>query len=239
MTYQRQRTADGSDTLYSVAAGQGFHSAFGALTETHHVFIEGSGLDRRLAAGLASRVLEIGFGTGLNFFATAMLARQSGAALAYLALENSLVAAELLSQLNHDQLFAGGADLRQAFIAWRAALPDPLPLRLSWRYDGQISLELLLADASTVEIPSPAYHAIYHDPFSPEVNPTLWTPTMFSRLHAVLADGGRLATYSVKGTVRRALQTAGFQVQKRPGPPGKREVLVATRSGSIDSTGIG
>jgi len=40
---------------------------------------------------------------------------------------------------------------------------------------------------------------------------------------------GILVTYSAKGSVRRALLQVGFSVERLPGPPGKREMLRATK----------
>jgi tRNA U34 5-methylaminomethyl-2-thiouridine-forming methyltransferase MnmC len=59
--------------------------------------------------------------------------------------------------------------------------------------------------------------------------PELWTPAFLARLFAVMREGGTLATYSAKGSVRRSLDAVGFRVGKRSGPPGKREMLVAVR----------
>lgn len=36
---------------------------------------------------------------------------------------------------------------------------------------------------------------------------------------------GILVTYAAAGSVRRALQSAGFKVERLQGPPGKREML--------------
>ncbi|MBK7030022.1 MAG: hypothetical protein IPH45_12775 [Bacteroidales bacterium] len=38
-----------------------------------------------------------------------------------------------------------------------------------------------------------------------------------------------MVTYSCKGIVKRALRSAGFSIQKLPGPPGKREILRAIK----------
>ena len=76
---------------------------------------------------------------------------------------------------------------------------------------------------------APAFDVIYQDAFSPDANPELWTPTFFARLFAALKPGGRLSTYAASTRVRNALIDAGFTVAKYPGPPGKREIMVATR----------
>lgn len=85
----------------------------------------------------------------------------------------------------------------------------------------------MLGNATHIELPQLNFHAIYHNAFSPNANPELWTQDFFAQLFPLLEPGGKLATYSVKGTVRRNLQAVGFKVQKLPGPPGKREMLVA------------
>ncbi|MCB1757929.1 MAG: hypothetical protein KDJ38_20590, partial [Gammaproteobacteria bacterium] len=85
--------------------------------------------------------------------------------------------------------------------------------------------------ASTARIPADTFHAVYLDAFSPESNPELWRPAFLQTLFRSLLPGGRLVSYCVKGRVRRDLQMTGFDVFKTPGPPGKREVLIAQRPG--------
>ena len=229
--FERRRTADGVDTLYSSQYDQTYHSTFGALVEAEQVFLSGAGVKERLAAQKPTRVLEIGFGTGLNFFLTAHHSRHNQTRLHYVALEQHLLPVEWLARLNHSLQLPEAANLRRMFIAWRSGLPHPCPPgSYHWPADETLRLDLVIGDATQVAIPNHAYHAIYLDAFSPDANPELWTVDFFARLVEVLAPGGRLATYSVKGAVRRGLQGVGFQVQKVPGPPGKREILIATRA---------
>ena len=75
------------------------------------------------------------------------------------------------------------------------------------------------------------FDVIYFDAFAPEKQPEMWEQSLFDTLYKVLNDGGILTTYCAKGVVRRMLQTAGFTVERLPGPPGgKREILRATKS---------
>ena len=77
----------------------------------------------------------------------------------------------------------------------------------------------------------PLYDIVYFDAFAPEKQPEMWEQSLFDTLYKVLNDGGILTTYCAKGVVRRMLQTAGFTVERLPGPPGgKREILRATKS---------
>jgi tRNA U34 5-methylaminomethyl-2-thiouridine-forming methyltransferase MnmC len=45
-----------------------------------------------------------------------------------------------------------------------------------------------------------------------------------------LKNKGVLVTYAAKGSVRRAMQAVGFTVERLEGPPGKREMLRASKS---------
>lgn len=219
-------TADGSDTLFSVRYGQTYHSTHGAATEARHVFLEGSGVALLLADERPSRVLEVGFGTGLNFLVTAQCALQHGTKLHYVALERDLLPADTLAALNHgDHL--GVENLHRDLVTWRAMLPN-VPGRYATSLNEGRDLTFLVGDATATALPS-GFDAVYLDAFSPDANPELWTANFLARLFDALRPGGRLATYSAKGSVRRALAAVGFTVAKRPGPPGKRECIVATR----------
>ncbi|MEO2068988.1 MAG: MnmC family methyltransferase [Desulfurobacteriaceae bacterium] len=56
--------------------------------------------------------------------------------------------------------------------------------------------------------------AIFHDPFSPKVNPELWTLEFFESLKKIIKKDGILATYSAASCVRKALHMAGFGVKE-------------------------
>ena len=74
------------------------------------------------------------------------------------------------------------------------------------------------------------FHLIYFDAFGARVQPELWTEQIFKKMYIALKKGGVLVTYSAKGSVRRAMQTVGFVVERLPGPPGKREMLRARKT---------
>jgi len=223
-------TADGSQSLYSEAAGQAFHSHHGAVTESEHVFLRGSGVAARLADGEATNVLEVGFGTGLNALLTLQRAQQAGASLTYWSLEHDLLPAEILAALNHGEMI-GAPELQRGLKAWRETIATPAPLGNHQLVLGDnLTLEVVVGDATSASIPAETFHAVYLDAFSPEANPELWTPAFLLKLAESLVPGGCLTTFSVKGSVRRALSDAGLRVEKRPGPPGgKREMTVALK----------
>jgi tRNA U34 5-methylaminomethyl-2-thiouridine-forming methyltransferase MnmC len=73
------------------------------------------------------------------------------------------------------------------------------------------------------------YNVIYFDAFGARVQPELWTEAIFELMFEALKPKGVLVTYAAKGSVRRAMQAVGFVVERLPGPPGKREMLRATK----------
>src|SRR5476651_2718045 len=65
-------TGDGSKTIFNQVVGENYHSRYGALQESTHVFLN-SGLRYFLAGADVQQVsvLEVGLGTGLNFLLSA------------------------------------------------------------------------------------------------------------------------------------------------------------------------
>lgn len=238
-------TSDGSKTLYSDRYGQTYHSTHGAVTESRTVFLEGSRLQHylELQRSLTQpvRILEIGFGLGLNFLLSADLALQNRAKLAYTAIEHDLINTSVLAELNYrKQLnFPQLADnlllqLKQFESCNHPAATEEHPAAREISAFAQgVSLDL----RQTLEIIDnwanrfdnhARFDIIYLDAFSPDTNPECWQPSLLNKLHKSLKDNGTLVTYSAKGSVRRGLSDAGFHIEKLPGPPGKREFLRAS-----------
>jgi len=90
------------------------------------------------------------------------------------------------------------------------------------------TLHKVLGDLTDYTFPQ-ALDVVYYDAFSPEAQPELWEEKLFLSLYDAMNCQATLATYCAKGVVRRALQHAGFSVERLPGPPGKREVLRAVK----------
>ncbi len=226
----RRITRDGSYTLYSDRYKQTFHSVHGSKTEALHVFLEGSGIRKILESQRQASVLEVGFGTGFNFFLTADLADRVRAKLSFSSLEQTLLDADTIASLGFEEWLAASSILTE-FISWRKAQPlNPDPGLLSWNPSDSLSLHLLLGEATQQVLQPASFDAIFLDAFSPDQNPELWTIQFFEKLYHALKPGCYLATYSAKSMVRKNLMAAGFDAQKLPGPPGKREMLVGLRN---------
>lgn len=213
-------TADGSRTILIEEWQEQYHSLHGAIAEAYHVFLK-SGLYKVPDTDVA--ILEIGFGTGLNAIITLLEAHRRGMTVRYTGLEAFPVKMEELNQLNYVEML-GKSELSKPFremheIPWGKAHPITQDFSLT-------KLKLDFRDFSS----APSHNLIYFDAFGPRVQPELWTPEVFSAMYEALLPSGILVTYSAKGSVRRAMQEAGFLVEKLPGPPGKREMLRAVKT---------
>lgn len=219
-------TGDGSPTIFIPALDVTYHSRHGALQESRHVFIR-EGLLPALSATSVSplRILEMGFGTGLNALLSLLEANERKRNLHYTALELYPLSAEEAAALSYDTLFenpdnrAVYRDLHQC--AWETEVPVSPYFTLCKR---NISMTAYTDDTG--------FDLIYYDAFAPAAQPDLWTEEVFSLLFKLSRPGALLVTYCSKGSVRRAMQAAGWQVEKRPGPPGKREMVRGFRAGS-------
>ena len=203
-----------------------YHSAAGAQAQAKHVFLAGNGLPDRWADRAQFVIVETGFGLGLNFLATWLAWRddpQRCRTLHFVSLEKHPLAA---------------ADLALAHAAWPELAPLAEELRRYWpaldegahrlEFDGgRVRLTLHFGDAVKLlpELDVVA-DAFYLDGFSPAKNPELWSPALCGALARLAVNGATLATWSVAGSVRRALAAAGFAVARRPGFAGKRQMLV-------------
>ena len=200
-------TADGSHTLRHPATGDTYHSLRGAVGEAEHVFIR-AGFDRIEAPHI--RVFEMGFGSGLNALLTWRRARENGKTVDYRTVELYPVAPETAARLNFSD------DILRAMHAAPWGVPVPLDDRFRLtKY--RMSLTEIAFDTF--------FDVIYFDAFSPDTQPELWTEAIFQKLYTHTAPGGVLTTYSAKGEVRRALQAAGYAVERLPGALGKRHML--------------
>ncbi|OQP49343.1 hypothetical protein A4H97_28810 [Niastella yeongjuensis] len=218
-------TKDGSHTVAIPEWEVSYHSVYGAVQESLHVFIEAGFRHWWSLNENASQcvVFEMGFGTGLNALLTTLEARRRQRMVVYETVEAFPLEFNLVEKLNY--CYA----LEESF--WQPVFDSlhtcewntfhPITNFFSFKKE-----KILLRNYS----PSQPVDVIYYDAFAPAAQPELWTSEVFEKLLAMLAPGGVLVTYCSKGDVRRAMLAAGFHVEKVAGPIGKREMLRATRA---------
>lgn len=211
-------TSDGSHTLYVPGLDEHYHSRFGAMSESEHIFIN-AGIAALSADNVS--ILEIGFGTGLNALLTALFAERHSIHAEYTALEKEPVDEALVTRLNYGTLV--GEHGPELFRAIHSAPWDSPTVITEW-----FTLEKKLTDL-TLEAPSGTFELVYFDAFGPDKQPDMWTPGVMEKIASVTRSGSVFVTYSAKGNLKRMLRSLGFEVTHLPGPPGKRVFTRAVR----------
>ena len=211
-------TADGSHTLYVAALDEHYHSHFGAVKESRHIFIN---------AGLATidservRILEVGFGTGLNALLTALYAEEHKLQVSYTALEKYPLGQSVIDTLNYGSLTGPGG--QEAFEAIHKA-----PWGVEAKTNDWFTLKKIESDLTTDNAEG-IFDLVYFDAFGPDKQPEMWSEEVMGRITAVTQSGTVLVTYSAKGTLKRMLRSMGYEVSLLPGPPGKRVMTRAVK----------
>ena len=215
-----EQTADGSYTLYVPELDEHYHSVKGALTESQHIFID---LGLKHSSVTSPHILEIGLGTGLNCVLTLLEAKENQRHVHYTGIERYPLNEEIIRKLNYPSII--GKECENDYFAIHQAPWDEDVCLSPW-----FTLHKMEGDFTHYSFEQ-KYDIIYFDAFAPEKQPEMWEQSLFDNLYQVLNEGGILTTYCAKGVVRRMLQTAGFKVERLPGPPGgKREILRATKT---------
>ena len=205
----------------------------------------------KASSATTPHILEIGFGTGLNAWLTLEEAERSRRNIHYTGLELYPLEWQTIEQLGYisnDEQLTTTARQQPAIELFKQLHTSP------WEKDVQLTPHFALRKVETdvnkwvenrertmsnindsvTNAESPAlnlsFNLIYFDAFAPEKQPEMWSQELFNRLYVLLDRDGILTTYCAKGVVRRMLQTAGFTVERLPGPPGgKREILRARK----------
>ena len=212
-------TSDGSSTIHLPDWNENYHSTHGAIQESKHVFIS-KGFDAISLPRIS--ILEIGFGTGLNCFITFLESIEKGKSINYVGVEAFPVTNDEVSKLNY---------VSELKATNQQVVFDKIH-ECTWEERHKVSSDFWLTkrkqffkDITDVN----QFDLIYFDAFGAEHQPELWTVDIFKKMYKALKVNGILVTYSAKGSVRRAMQEVGFSVERLDGPPGKREMLRATK----------
>ncbi len=216
-------TKDGSASVSIPAMSVTYHSHHGAIQESLHVFIE-AGLQyyNRQSARERLTILEVGFGTGLNALLTQLESAKTKQSIHYTAIELFPLALNEWQQLNYPELL-DQENSRQLFEQLHTAPWEREVAITDFFFLHKVQADLLNFSSSRL------FDIVYFDAFAPAAQPELWTTAVFSALGALMTANGILVTYCSKGVVRRSMQAAGFNIEKIPGPPGKREMVRATK----------
>lgn len=208
-------TRDGSNTLFSRAHHATYHSLFGAVSESKHVFIQ-HGL-KSLPERSPIRILEFGFGSGLNAFLAYLFAISHDREIEYTGIEAYPIDSNIAAQLDYPHYLA---------------YPEEGDIFLRMHEEDQLasdSFRFRKIDSLTGIRSDDRFDCIFFDAFAPVHQPDLWDQDTFIALYSLLSPGGCFVTYCAQGEVRRRLIAAGFNVERLSGPTGKREMLRAQK----------
>lgn len=213
------QTGDGSHSLRSGTYGDSYHSTKGAIQESIHVFIEKGLLACQHLEHI--NILEFGFGTGLNAVLTwkYLLDSETGPTVHYKTLEAHPLPSSHYSKLNYGELLSFPHFLKLHTTPWN----EPCAL------DSSFLLEKYHQVFEQIEIDNWA-DLVYYDAFGPRYQPSLWQKPMLEKVAKCMKSGGRFVTYCAQGAFRRTMVELGFEVERLPGPPGKREMIIAIKS---------
>lgn len=210
-------TNDQSNTLYHSHLDETYHSRHGAIQESLHVFIK-NGLHQINASQI--QLLEVGFGTGLNCLLS-LIEQKNKTHIHYTSLEPYPIQLETALNLNYPQLL--NVNKKQFYTLHQAG----------WNKEERINnfftLKKIKESLQNTNLTENYFNLVYYDAFGPRAQSEMWTDTCFKIIKKAMQKNGILVTFCAKGAVKRLLKELGFIVHTLPGPPGKREMIKATK----------
>jgi len=212
-------TADGSHTIYLPEMNEHFHSVNGAIAESHHIFIQG-GLEPLLSDNNEIKILEMGFGTGLNAFLTCLTAKRIEVKISYDALETFPLEEDLWKKLNYPKLLGE----RKLFDRLHQA-----PWGQAVNIEKCFDLTKINDSIYAFQPANKKYKLVYFDAFAPSKQEEVWQESVFKKIFNTMQKDGILITYAASGKFRRNLKACGFLVESLEGPEGKREITRAIK----------
>ncbi|WP_010228813.1 tRNA (5-methylaminomethyl-2-thiouridine)(34)-methyltransferase MnmD [Gillisia marina] len=216
-------TGDGSSTIHIPEWNEQYHSKHGALQEARHVFIDMGLIPVCKREDLNEiSILEIGFGTGLNSLVTWEEAQNQNISINYTGVEAYPVVLDEVEKLNFSKVLQQPLAIDFFGKIHQSEWENKIAITKSFNLTKQ---QKFFQDIIDIEL----YDLIYFDAFGARVQPELWSVEIFNKMYNALKNNGVLVTYAAKGSVRRAMLEVGFIVERLAGPPGKREMLRATK----------
>jgi tRNA 5-methylaminomethyl-2-thiouridine biosynthesis bifunctional protein len=220
--------------LYAPLYDAVYANLSGAWSRAQSVFVDGCEFPSRWQSDRCLRLLETGFGLGINFLSTwaSIKLSKSKARLQYVAIEKHPFTAQDLRSAMQASVVTAPASItpvlegliEQLVAQWPPLIPGfhCLPL------DDQTTLTLVFGDVDSM-LPSihGRFDAFYLDGFAPDRNAAMWSLQTMQHLARLAADGAIASIGCAEDSVRHALESVGFEVSKRDGLGDKRESLSA------------
>ncbi len=229
-TIELIKTGEGIHTVRNVALNESYHSVHGSLQESMHVFVKNGFVPclTQLQKRGELKILEMGFGTGLNALLTYRENLKFGRIIHYTTVEAFPLPVHVISKLNYFEFI--DKSLQSVFMQMHQCnWFENVGLNAEHLTEESAKFFLYKIQADMLELKlDDSYDLVYYDAFSPTHQPELWTFEVLKKIYDACNAGAMLVTYCAKGEVKRTLQKAGFEVETLPGPRGKREMIRAS-----------
>ncbi len=211
-------TKDKSNTIYSYNFDDIYHSKHGAINEAHHVFIKNGLLSDTKNK---KKILEIGFGSGLNAMLTLIEAEKKLMKVNYHAVELYPLNKNILDKLNFCSLIDVNSKIFEKLHQnWNKSL----------KINNYFTITKYHTSVETYVSKNNKYDIVYFDAFSPSKQSEIWEENILKKMYDLLKKDGFLVTYCAKGIIKRRMKKIGFNLLTLDGPPGKREMIKAKKN---------
>ena len=178
-------------------------------------------------------VLEAGFGTGLNFLCAFKRFKNSDKFLNFVSIEKTPIAKEDLAKI-----YANFTELADVSGELLGAYPSLIRGFHRLNLASNVTLTLCFGDvAEVLDELSFIADAVFMDGFAPAKNKAMWSELVCAKIANLCALGAAVCTYSASGSLKRALQNSGFEVNLLKGYGKKREMLRAKFTGERQAEG--
>ena len=215
------KTDDGSHSLFLPELNETYHSFHGAINESEHIFIQ-KGLEFAFEKidSRPIKILEIGFGTGLNALTTLKnIKTHPKESILYDSVEAYPLEAEIYQELNYVDLL-GDEGLKVPF-----ALMHESEWNKEVKIKDNFSLCKIHGKIEDLKLKEKHYDLVYFDAFAPSKQAEMWSLDILEKIKNSLSPNAILVTYCAKGQFKRDLKSLGFTVETLDGPPGKKEMV--------------
>ena len=216
------KTSDGSHTIYNSELNETYHSLHGSINESNTVYIQ-NGLEYYIKKKSRKKIniLEVGFGTGLNFLLTNIFFERRKENIFYHTIEPYPLPNEVIEKLNY--VSEVGEQYKDIFSLSHNLENDKK------NYISE-NLEFLKSETSLENtILTDKYDIIFYDAFAPSKQPSMWKRINLEKIFSHMKNGSVLVTYCSSGQFKRDLKSIGFKVDVLPGPIGKKEMVRAIK----------
>ncbi|MDH5380287.1 MAG: tRNA (5-methylaminomethyl-2-thiouridine)(34)-methyltransferase MnmD [Cyclobacteriaceae bacterium] len=211
-------TEDGSHSLELPNLNETYHSKYGAIQESEYVYIKQGFSQFVKTNGL--KILEIGFGTGLNALLTLREALKRKVAVEYHTVEAYPILPEVYEKLNYGKYILSA----EAFLNLH---------QISWDEQKEVSpyfkIKKYHQKVEEIDLPHNYFDLVYFDAFAPSKQADIWSVKVLEKVGNSMATGGKFVTYCAQGAFKRNLKTLGFKVEELQGPPGKMQMIRAVK----------